>query len=259
MHNGTPFKEQLRQRKPLMGTFVKTPSPIIVEVLADSGLDFLILDAEHAPFGREALDLCIMAARLKNCPVLVRTSDMAPASILNALDLGATGVVVPHLTSAEQARDLVKACHYGAGGRGYAGSSRAAGYGTVPIANHLANSAAQTVIIGQIEDPAAVEAIEEIAAEPGLDCLFIGRVDLTVGYGATNQQDPAVEAAVHRICDAAEKADRALGMFLPNMKEVPRFSHAGVSLYAVASEHQMIRDGFRTFLDSAEWHGAVND
>lgn len=253
MKNGKSLKENLRNKVPLMGTFVKTPSPIIVEVLANSGLDFLILDAEHSPFGREALDLCIMTARLKGCPVLVRVPEMSPSAILNALDLGATGVVVPHLISAQQAEELVKMCHYGAGGRGYAGSTRAADYGTVPISTHLAYSAAQTVIIGQIEDPAGVEAIDEIAAVPGLDCLFIGRVDLTIGYEATSPQDPVVEAAVKRVCEAAGAANQALGMFLPNMTEVPRFLDSNVSLFAMASEHQMIREGFQSYLKSEEW------
>ncbi|WP_116472987.1 HpcH/HpaI aldolase family protein [Zobellella maritima] len=253
MATANTLKQDLKSKAPMMGTFVKTPSPIIVEVLADTGLDFLILDAEHAPFGREALDLCVMTARLKGCRVVVRIPDDAPGTILNALDLGADGIMVPHVKSAAQAEALVKAAHYGAGGRGYAGSTRAAGYGTVPMARHKANSAANTVVIAQIEDPEGVDAIEDIAAVEGLDCLFIGRVDLAVAYGATSMQDAVVEEATMKVCQAGRDKKMTVGMFLPDMTEVPHFLAQDVSFFGMASEHKMIQDGFRALLDSAEW------
>ena len=128
--------------------------------------------------------------------VLVRLPSAAPEQVLNALDSGATGIVVPHIRSVEEARAIVAASRYGAGGRGYAGSSRAAGYTTRSMADHLRNSAEQTVVIAQIEDPEAVEAIDAIAAVDGIDALFVGRVDLTVAYGAASQDDPRVIAAV---------------------------------------------------------------
>lgn len=253
MATGNTLKQDLQNKVPMMGTFVKTPSPIIVEVLADAGLDFLILDAEHAPFGRETLDLCVMTARLKGCRVLVRIPDDAPSTILNALDLGADGIVVPHVKSVAQAEALVKSAYYGAGGRGYAGSSRAAGYGTVSMARHKANSAANTVVIAQIEDPEGVEAIEGIAGVEGLDCLFIGRVDLAVAYGATTVQDGVVEEATLKVCQAGRDKNKAVGMFLPDMTEVPHFLAQSVSFFGMASEHKMIHDGFKGLLDSAEW------
>ena len=114
----------------------------------------------------------------------MRVPSASPEHILNALDCGATGVVVPHVRSADEARAAVQASHYGAGGRGYAGSSRAAGYTAVSLAAHQAASAARTVVVLQIEDPEAVEEIDDIAKVPGVDALFIGRVDLTVAYGA---------------------------------------------------------------------------
>ena len=148
-----PLKARLAAGELILGTFVKTPSPIVVEVLALSPLDCLCLDAEHAPFDRAAIDACVLAARAAGMEVVVRVPSAAPEHLLNALDCGATGVVVPHVRSAEEAHAVVAACHYGAGGRGYAGSSRAAGYTSVPMSQHRANSAARTVVIAQIEDP----------------------------------------------------------------------------------------------------------
>ena len=124
------LKARLARGERIVGTWVKTPSQIVVEVLAMTGLDCLCLDAEHAPFDRLTLDACLFAARVADKPVLVRTPSAAPEHILNALDCGADGVVIPHIRSAEDARAAVRASHYGHGGRGYAGSSRAADGGS---------------------------------------------------------------------------------------------------------------------------------
>ena len=173
------FRERLMAREVLAGTWVKTPHPHVTEVLALSELDVLVLDAEHAPFDRAALDQCILAARAGGKPVLVRPASGSHEHILNALDCGADGVIVPHIRSAAEARELVSACQYVSGGRGYAGSSRAAGYTTKGMARHRADAAGVT-IVAQIEDVEAVEAIEEIAKVQGIHALFIGRADLTI-------------------------------------------------------------------------------
>ena len=123
---GVTFKQALTGGDLIVGAFVKTPSPIVVEVLGLTDLDCVCLDAEHAPFDRLAIDGCVMAARAARKPVLVRTPSTAPEHILSALDCGATGVVLPHIRSEAEAKAAASAAHYGAGGRGYAGSSRSA-------------------------------------------------------------------------------------------------------------------------------------
>ena len=237
------LKARLAAGETIVGTFVKTPSPIIVEVLAMTSLDVLVLDAEHAPFDRLAIDGCCMAARTAGKDVLVRVASAAPEHILNALDCGATGVVVPHVRSADEARAAVAAAQYGAGGRGYAGSSRAAGYTTRPMAQHLADSAERTVVIAQIEDPEAVDAIEAIAAVDGIDALFVGRVDLTVAYGAATQDDPRVVAALDAVCAAGLAAGRPTGMFLARDTDAPGWAAKGARLFLLGSDHGFMLAG----------------
>jgi len=236
------FRTRLRAGETLAGTWVKTPHPHVVEVLALTGLDVLVLDAEHAPFDRAALDLCLLAARAGGKPVLVRPADAGHANILNALDCGATGVILPHIRSADEARDAVLACHYRPGGRGYAGSSRSARYTSLGMAVHRANAAAVTVV-AQIEDGEAVEAIDSIAAVPGIDCLFIGRADLTVSLGAETPDDPRVVAAVSRIVAAGKAAGVATGMFLPRVADVAQWKAAGASLFLLQSDHDFLLTG----------------
>jgi 2-keto-3-deoxy-L-rhamnonate aldolase RhmA len=246
------LKQRLGDGERIVGTFVKTPSPIIVEVLALSGLDCLCLDAEHAPFDRIAIDGCILAARAADMDVLVRVPAATPEHILNALDCGATGIVAPHIRSAKEAQALVKACRYGPGGRGYAGSSRAAGYTTATMAQHLAASASRTVVVAQIEDPEAVEQIEEIAAVDGIDALFVGRVDLTVAYGADSQDDPRVVEAVERICAAARGAGRRVGMFLARIDDVPSWAEKGATFFLLGSDHSFLLAGAKDLLQRAK-------
>lgn len=244
-----PLKDRLNARELIVGTFIKTPSPNVVEVLGLTALDCICLDGEHAPFDRGTLDVCILAARASGMDVLVRVPSTAPEHILNALDLGATGILVPHVRSEDEARALVQATHYGAGGRGFAGSSRASGYGTISMAQHKSNSRKQTVIIAQIEDPEAVEAVKAIAQVEGVDALFVGRVDLTVAYGAESLDDPQVVAAVERVCAAGRLHNRTVGMYLARPTDVPLWQSKGASLFLLGSDHSFLMSGAAALLE----------
>lgn len=251
------FKQQLVAGEPLLGTFLKTPHPHVVEVLATAGLDCICIDAEHAPFDRAAIDLCIMAARAGGVPAIVRPASAAPHELLNALDCGADGVVVPHIRSAEEATALSRVAHYGPGGRGFAGSTRAAGYGLVPITDHLAASAARTAVIAQIEDAEALDCIDAIAAVEGINALFVGRIDLTISLGCTSPDDPRVVSAVDAIIAACRRAGRASGMFLSRAADVPQWREKGVSLFLLASDHNFIRSGARAMRHDAGMTGSA--
>ena len=237
------LKFRIAEGRPLLGTFVKTPHHSVVEVLAQSSLDLLILDAEHAPFDRRDLDVCILAARAASMAVLVRPPDGSHVAILNALDCGADGVLVPHVRSAAEARVVVQAAQFGLGGRGYAGSPRAAGYGAVSMPDHRAASAARTVVIAQIEDIEALDNLDAILAVPGIDAFFIGRADLTVSLGCASMDDPPVVAAVSRICAAAIAAGRPVGMFIARPGDAKQWVEQGATLFVLMSDHSFIRAG----------------
>ncbi len=239
----TDFKARLLAGEPLLGTFVKTPHPSVIEVLAQTGLDCLCLDAEHAPFDRVDLDRGLLAARAGGIAALVRVPSGAPHEILNALDLGAAGIVVPHVRSAAEAEAAVLACHYGAGGRGYAGGTRASGYVSPPIGERLAQTRAQTSVILQIEDVEALDHVEAIAAVPGVDAVFIGRIDLTVALGETDPKAGKVVAAVTRIIEACRAAGCTSGLFTPDLSEVPMWRAQGASLFLLGADHAFIRAG----------------
>ncbi len=245
------FKQRLIAGDPLLGIFQKIPHPHVVEVLATSGLDCICIDAEHAPFDRGAIDLCVMAARAGGLPAIVRPASAAPHELLNALDCGADGVVVPHIRSAEEAAALARIAHYGPGGRGFAGSTRAAGYGLLSIPDHLAATAGRTAVIAQIEDAEALDEIDAIAAVEGIDALFVGRIDLTISLGCTSPDDASVVAAVHQIVGACPRAGRASGMFLSRAADVGHWREKGASLFLLASDASFLRSGARALRNDA--------
>lgn len=241
--NPSQFRERLLSGEPLVGPFIKTRDQTQIEVLALSDLDLVVLDAEHAPFDRTTLDPCLFAARSGALPSLVRVSSAIPDQLLSALDMGATGVLVPHVRDVATAEMVARTAHFGPGGRGYAGSTRAAGFTTKPMVQHLADSAAQTTVVAQIEDLEAVEDVDAIAAVEGIDCLFIGRVDLTVALGAASVNDPAVDEAIDRICEAGRRHNRRIGLFLANTAEVSKWQERGISLFLIGSDHGFVLAG----------------
>ncbi|MFC3073533.1 HpcH/HpaI aldolase family protein [Shinella pollutisoli] len=243
MQRTLAFKERMRARALTVGTWVKTPSRIVTEVLSGSVLDVLCLDAEHAPFDRMDLDGAVLSARSLDMPVLVRIQAPEPTQILNALDLGATGIVIPHVHDVGRTRALVSSCLYGPGGRGYAGSTRAAGYTKAKMADHIPASNRLTTIVAQIEDAEALAVLDDLMAIDEIDCFFIGRADLAVALGAPSAAAPEVIEASVRICEAASRFGKAVGMFVPDLSEIPKWSGLGVSLYLLESDQVFLLNG----------------
>lgn len=243
------FRSRLTEGAPIMGTFMKTPSPVVAEVLGLSSLDVVTIDSEHAPFGRSETDLCLAAYRAADMPSLVRTADDSAREIRNALDSGASGILVPHVTSAAQAERVVRASHFGDGGRGFAGSPRAAGYGTLGMAAHLQASGKHTSVILQIEDLAALDQVPEIATVEGVDALFIGRADLAVAMQRA-PGDAAVIEAVETVCRQCRDAGTTVGMFTPELSELPRWRDLGASLFLLKSDHAFLLAGANQLSDA---------
>ena len=249
------FRRRLLAGELLLGTFVKTPSMQVAELLAQTELDVLCFDAEHAAYDRRDLDAAILACRSACQPALVRIPKHGDEHILNALDCGATGVLIPHVDSAAQAAAAVACSHFGASGRSYAGSTRAAGYGAATIAENQQLNREETTVIVQIEDLSALECIDAIAATDGIDCLFIGLMDITVALGAESVKDAVVEEAIESVCASARSARRKLGIFTPLLSDIPLWVERGINLFLLASDQQFLQQGAKqlkqTFREAA--------
>jgi 2-keto-3-deoxy-L-rhamnonate aldolase RhmA len=234
------FRARLQGRERLVGTFVKSVSYQAVEVLGDTGLDFIVLDAEHAPYTRADLDRSLLAAAAVGLPALVRVPSTSAQTIGNALDCGAAGIIAPHIKTAADAQQLVAACRYQHGARGFSNSPRAGGYGRLSLEDHLAASDAAVSIIAQIEDR---EALEQLAAimDTAIDACFIGRADLAVSLGATRIADARVTHAVDAICEAARAGAMPAALFLSDPSELAAFAGKGASMFVIGSDLALLR------------------
>jgi 2-keto-3-deoxy-L-rhamnonate aldolase RhmA len=239
----TSFKYALSQQKPLLGTFLKTPHPHNTEVISKLGFATVCLDAEHAPFERHSLDMCILAAKANQQHVIVRLPNDHHDTVLNALDLGADGIVIPHIKTAKQLKDVIKQSYFGHNGRGYAGSTRMAGYTTNSIQENLQHNKSNTSIIAQIEDLDALDDLDGICTIDELDCLFIGRMDLTVALGETDPNSPKVVQTVEMIVNIANKHNVTTGMFIANLTELEHWLDKNVSLFLLGSDHSFMIAG----------------
>ena len=236
------FKQRVRDKTPLVGTFLKTPSAMICEVLGRSDLDVVCLDAEHSPFDRGDINACVMALNHVGKPSLVRVPANRPEHILNALDCGATGILAPHVITGDDAYALAANAHFGTG-RGYAGSTRAAGYGARKMAEHKAASGEATTVIAQIEDAEALKHLDDILSIDAIDAFFIGRADLSVSLGADGPNDEQVIEAVEQICAKGREAGATIGMFTAYLDEIPKWRSAGASLFLLGSDHGFMVSG----------------
>jgi staphyloferrin B biosynthesis citrate synthase len=239
MNAASSFRQRMLAGDKLVGTFLKTPTSHATEILGDVGYDFVVIDQEHAPFDRTTIDIALMAARAQDTPALVRVA--GPDAILSVLDCGATGVLVPHVKSAAYAGEVAAMCLYRAGSRGFATSTRAGRYTGVPMWRHIADSDAGTVFVAQIEDPAALDEIDAIAAIEGVNSLFIGRGDLTAAFGDETKDPPAVRKAVERISGAARKAGKSISVYVGNAAEAAWLNSLGANVFVLSSDQGFLR------------------
>jgi 2-keto-3-deoxy-L-rhamnonate aldolase RhmA len=243
------LKQRINQGAAIIGSFMRTPSVHVAEVLGGSRLDLICIDTEHGPFDRTIVDLSLFALRARGMPAIVRVPAAMPEYIAGALDSGAVGIMVPHVWNEKIARDVARWSHFGPDGRGYAGGQRSSDYGAKTIAGYLQDQRNSTVLLAQIEDPAALDQLDAIAAVPDIDALFVGRMDLTVGLGASGPDDPIVIEAVEKICSTGKRHGRAIGMFVSDVSEVGYWRDRGASLFILSSDHRFLINGANQLAD----------
>ena len=194
------MKEKLRAGEPVFGVSVMIPSPQIVEMIGAGGFDWVLLDCEHGTLTIESVELMAMAAEACGIAAIARPATRSPEHILQVLDRGVMGVQVPHVNTAEDAREVIAAVKYHPlGHRGLAAGTRAAAYdshGTLAEYVQAANEA--TLIAVQLEEQAAIDNIDELLQVEGIDVFFIGPSDLSQSMGHPgNPKAPVVAEAIN--------------------------------------------------------------
>lgn len=232
------MRDALREAdRPLFGMWVCSGSPLVAEICAGGGLDWLLIDMEHAPNGLESVLAQLQAvAAYPVCPV-VRVPSDDPVVIKQVLDLGARTILVPMVSSAQQAASVVAAAHYPPRGVRGVGSALARSARWNRIEDYLRDAAEHVTVLVQVETAAAVDAAEEIAAVDGIDGVFVGPSDLAASMGLLGEQThPDVVAAVRRAFAGVRAAGVPVGVnaFVPEVAEA--YADAGAGFVLVGAD-----------------------
>lgn len=206
-------KQTLNDGGSVIGCFVQYPSPATVEICGYSGFDFVMIDCEHGPMGTESAYTMILAAEQAGTTPLVRVPLNHPQVILRHLDIGAAGIMVPQINSAEEAEAVVQAVKYHPEGhRGIAGTRAQRWSVTQPLSEYAPIANRETLVMVQIENIRAVDALPEIMQVPGVDVFYVGPNDLAQSMGYPGRPDhPDVQQVIDGICDITSESGRALG------------------------------------------------
>jgi 2-keto-3-deoxy-L-rhamnonate aldolase RhmA len=206
------LRARLQEPEPLCGAILSLPEPGLATLLGTAGFDYVVVDAEHGPFTLDSLRGVLEALAATGAHAIVRVAANDPTIIKQTLELGVDGIQVPGVGSAAQAAAAVRAVRYAPEGERGIGVGRSTRYGLdLPAYLHEANARTATLVM--VEDADGVEAVEEIAATPGLDAIIVGPLDLSAGLGVIGETGhPRVTEAIERIVAAGREAGVPVGL-----------------------------------------------
>jgi 4-hydroxy-2-oxoheptanedioate aldolase len=240
---GAEFKAQLRAGTPKLGLFVNSHSPTVAEQLAHSGYDWLLVDTQHGPMGNERLSAMLAGIANGGAKSLVRVGGYADrAGIQQSLDMGADGVLVPYINTAEEARQAVNCTRYPtAGTRSVYFPQRS--MNKAGLLGYAGKANENVITALQVETADCIKNIDEIAAVPGVDLLFLGQNDLCMSMGLYEKYEfphmytsPELAEATNKLIAAAKKNNVILGLFLFGTSRVGEFLEKGFPLISVGND-----------------------
>jgi 4-hydroxy-2-oxoheptanedioate aldolase len=253
-------KQEIRQGKPSIGTWCVSGSPLVAEVLARSGIEWLTIEMEHSAIDYQQCLTCLYAIETAGIVPFVRVAWNDPMLIKRALDIGAMGVIVPNIDTASDAERAVRASRYAPDGIRGVGSAR----GQLAHGDDYYLKANDEVCVGvMIESVAAVENIDEIMQVRGVDLCFIGPNDLASSMGVPlglNNPHPDHKAAVRRVAEAGKRLGVPVGIHCADAREAAVRTIEGFTWLAVASDLRLLSTAVAQVLHEANGgHPAIGD
>jgi 2-keto-3-deoxy-L-rhamnonate aldolase RhmA len=243
------LKERLTSsRAPSFGTWVSSPSIVGLDALRALDFEWFMLDNEHAQLNPETVAAMVaLLARAGPAP-LIRVGNIDQYLVKQALDSGASGILVPLVSTEAQARTVVSYAKYPPDGVRGAAAAAASRYG-LELATYLRRANAETLVGVQIETTEALENLESIAAVPGVDLLFVGPTDMTLSLGLVDDRtNPKVRAAMRRVVEACERHGKVPGTLVVNAEEKRAALEIGFRFIALASDLRFLIQGAKEYL-----------
>jgi 2-keto-3-deoxy-L-rhamnonate aldolase RhmA len=241
------IRERALKRELLGGTFLNLGSSLTAEIAGNAGFDWVLVDLEHGAGDRSELLLQLQAIESTPAVPLVRIPTNDPVIFKRVLDLGASGIMVPYVQNADEARKAVAAMRYPPDGvRGVAVMNRACGFGP-GFDEYFKTAGSRLLTILQIETPVAIDNIDAIAAVDGADVLFIGPMDLSVGFGVVGQWDhPKMSTAREKLVNACKKHGKIAGMIAGNEDQIEQSITEGFTFISYSSDSSLVVKGMNT-------------
>jgi len=255
------LKEKMLAGYKTVGTFYESGVQTTAECIALGGMDYIIIDAEHGPFGPESAADFICASERRGMTPLVRVQDKQRPSILKMLDVGAGGLIIPDINSIEEIRQVMKyAKYYPMGERGVA-YARGCGFGyadPMPIEEYFSESNRETLMFPQCETLGCLNDIENIAAEEGVDGIFIGPFDLSTAMGIPGQFDaPEMKEALTRILNACKNAGKIAMIYADNGDAGRKLLEQGFDSVAINMDTILLIRCIKQEVEKAKGGGAA--
>jgi 4-hydroxy-2-oxoheptanedioate aldolase len=250
------FKQAIKEGKVVLGTWAQMNSPECVEIIGKAGFDFVIIDTEHGYFGLETAENMVRAADAFSVVPIIRVSEKNPTLIMKSLDMGAQGVIVPGISSKEDAILSIRASKYGPfGNRGACPCIRAAGHMAWDWTTYAKCADENTVIFLLIEGPEGVKNFEDIITVEGVDVILMGPFDLSVALGVGGQVDhPIVIEKFKKMIKLAASKNIALAALVFDMEEDKMHSTAeywfnlGVKIMTVGTDKMLLSHKYSSAL-----------
>ena len=226
------MKEKLQKGELVTGCMLQGYLPSLVEICGLAGFDFVFLDAEHGPLSPEDCEGLARAAEVRGVTPLVRVPDLQESTLLRYLDVGAMGVILPGVASAQEAKAAVAAVKYHPLGKRGLNGVRASGYGMEQsLADYAQEANRETVVLAIIENAAAMEALPEILQVEGLDGVIFGAMDYSQAVGVPGQgQHPLVQAGYEKLLAAGRAAAKPVGTVVRAGEAAERYVQQGVQM-----------------------------
>lgn len=247
--NVNPVRDKLARGEASIGTWSVTGDPTVVETLTRTSLDWVTMDMEHNAIDVSNVVNCLRAANGTNKPVFARVPWNDPAWIKRVLDIGFWGIVVPDVKNVEQAKAAVKAARYRPEGERGIGTTR----GQLVFGPDYYKTANERVmVVIMIEDPVAVDDIDNILSVEGIDVAFVGPNDLASALGVPiglDNKAPEHIAAVQKVVDAGKRHGIPTGIHCTSGEEVARRIAQGMTWMPIASDAGLIRKVFEAELE----------
>jgi 4-hydroxy-2-oxoheptanedioate aldolase len=237
------FAQRLaKAERPQVGMWVCSGSPLVAEICAGSGLDWLLIDAEHSPNGLESILAQLHA--VGPTPTMVRPPSGDPVLLKQYLDLGVQNLLIPMIDTPAQALAVARAVSYPPEGIRGVGGALARGSRWNRIEGYLSTARETISLFVQIESAEAIANLEEIAATPGIDGIFVGPSDLAASLGLLGQQDhPEVIKAVEQCISVAQQRGVKVGLNAFDPVLARRYLDAGVDFILVGADVQLLTRG----------------